>query len=189
MASLPDLSPRPFSVADYHRMIDAGILAEDERVELLEGVIVLMSPQKDKHAHAIEELTFVLARQLPDQYRLRCQLPLTLDEGSEPEPDLAVVHARGPGRPAGSHPRSALLAIEIAGESLRKDRLTKSRIYARAAIPEYWIVNLEDRCLEVYRDPDPESGVYRSSLKVLPGDEARSSAVDGVHVTVSDLFL
>lgn len=189
MASLPDLSPRPFSVADYHRMIDAGILAEDERVELLEGVIVLMSPQKDPHAHAIEELTFALARQIDDRHRLRCQLPLTLGEDSEPEPDLAVVLARGKDRPASGHPRSALLVIEVAGDSLRKDRLVKSRLYARAAIPEYWIVNLEDRCLEVYRDPDPESGVYRSSLKVLPGDEARSSGVDGVRLKVSDLFL
>jgi Uma2 family endonuclease len=78
--------------------------------------------------------------------------------------------------------------IEVAGDSLRKDRLAKSRIYARAAIPEYWIVNLEERCIEVSRDPDAEAGVYRTSTKASPGDVLRVSVVDDVVVTVADLF-
>jgi len=187
MASLPDVSPRPFSVAEYHRMVDAGILTEDDRVELLEGVIVLMSPQKEPHAQAIEVLTEALVLKVSGRYRVRPQLPLTLGDSSEPEPDLAVVPLPEPGAPALNR-RAALLVIEVAGESLRKDRLAKSRIYARAGIPEYWIVNLEERCIEVSRDPDAEAGVYRASSKASPGDELRSSAVDGVAVTVADLF-
>jgi Uma2 family endonuclease len=187
MASLPDVSPRPFSVAEYHRMVDAGILSEDDRVELLEGVIVLMSPQKEPHAHAIEELTEALVLQVNGRYRVRPQLPLTLGDRSEPEPDLAVVPLPEPGAPAQNR-RAALLVIEVAGDSLRKDRLAKARIYARAGIPEYWIVNLEERCIEVFRDADAENGVYRASAKARPGERLGSSAVDGVWVTVGALF-
>jgi Uma2 family endonuclease len=187
MASLPDVSPRPFSVAEYHRMVDAGILTEDDRVELLEGVIVLMSPQKEPHAQAIEVLTEALVLQVRGRYRVRPQLPLTLGDRSEPEPDLAVVPLPEPGAPALNR-RAALLVIEVAGESLRKDRLAKSRIYARAGIPEYWVVNLEERCVEVSRDPDVEAGVYRASTNASPGAVLRSSAVQGVAVKVADLF-
>ena len=187
MASLPDVSPRPFSVADYHRMVGAGILTEDDRVELLEGVIVLMSPQNDPHAHAIEVLTDTLVPQVKGRFRVRVQLPLTLGDRSEPEPDLAVVPLPEPGTPARNR-RAALMVIEVTGDSLRKDRLVKSRIYARAGIAEYWIVDLEERCIEISRDPDPEAGVYRTALKASPGEELLSSAVSGVSVFVSELF-
>jgi Uma2 family endonuclease len=187
MASLTDISPRPFSVAEYHRMVDAGILTEDDRVELLEGVIVLIRPQKDPHALAIVVLTETLVLQVKGRFRVRPKLPLTLGDRSEPEPDLAVVPLPEPGSPALNR-RAALLVIEVAGDSLRKDRLAKSRIYARAAIPEYWIVNLEERCIEVSRDPDAEAGMYRTSTKASPGDELRSSLVEGVAVAVGDLF-
>jgi Uma2 family endonuclease len=187
MASLPDVSPRPFSVAEYHRMVDAGILSEDDRVELLEGVIVLMSPQKDPHGHAVEVLNDRLVLQVSGRFRVRPQLPLTLDDRSEPEPDLAVVPLPEPGALAGNR-RTALLVIEVAGESLRKDRLVKSRVYARAGVPEYWIVNLEERCVEVQRDPDPDAGTYRTSLRASAGEELRSSAVDVVAVSVGELF-
>jgi Uma2 family endonuclease len=187
MASPPDVSPRPFSVAEYHRMADAGILTEDDRVELLEGVIVLMSPQNEPHAHAIEVLNETLVMQVTGRYRVRPQLPLTIDDRSEPEPDLAVLPIPQAGAPVLNR-RDALLVIEVASDSLRKDRLVKSRIYARAGIPEYWIVNVEERCVEVSRDPDPAAGVYRVSAKASPGEDLRSSAVDGVVVVVAELF-
>jgi len=187
MASLPDVSPRPFSVAEYHRMVDAGILTEDDRVELIEGVIVLMSPQKDPHGHAVEVLTDTLVPQVKGRFRVRPQLPLTVGDRSEPEPDLAIVPLPEPGVMAGNR-RAALLVIEVAGDSLRMDRLVKSRVYAHAGNPEYWIVNLEDRCVEVQRGPDPETGAYRSSARALPGEELRSTAVAGVTVAVGDLF-
>ena len=96
MISLPDLEPRPFSVADYHRMIDAGIFDEDERVELLEGVIVQMSPQKDPHQFTIEFLTHSLVGQVGDRFRVRVQLPLVLGDQSQPEPDFAIVPRPSP---------------------------------------------------------------------------------------------
>jgi Uma2 family endonuclease len=186
MASLPDLEPRPFSVAEYHRMIDAGILDEDERVELLEGVIVAVSPQKRRHAYVIQQLMRILARLPQDRYGILAQLPLTLGERSEPEPDLAVVTAEA-GSSRTEHPRTALLVIEVAGDTLRKDRLVKARIYARADIPEYWLFNLEEACLEVLRDPDHE-GSYRKRLVLRRDEEARSSAVPELAVRLADLF-
>ena len=191
MASMPDLErddlePRPISVAEYHRMIDAGILDEDEHVELLEGVIATMSPQKDPHGYALEELTDMLVPQVKGRYRARIQSPLTLGDRSEPEPDVAIVLPRAVrGR---GHPTAALLVIEVCGSSLRKDRIVKGRIYSRAGIPEYWIVNLTDRCIEIYRDPDGEAGAYRTSLRVPVGEEARPASVAGIVVPVAALF-
>jgi len=187
MASLPDLEPRPFSVAEYHRMIDAGILDEDERVELLEGVIVTVSPQKRRHAYVIQRLNRILARLPEERYEILPQLPLTLGDRSEPEPDLAVVTAAA-GSSRTEHPRTALLVIEVAGESLRKDRLVKARIYARAGIPEYWLFNLDEACLEVLRDPDAERGAYQTRFALRRDEEVRSSAVPELVVRLADLF-
>lgn len=186
VASLPEIEPRPISVAEYHRMIDAGILDEDERVELLEGVIATMSPQNDPHSFALEELNSILVPQVQGRFRVRIQSPVTLGDRSEPEPDAVIVPPRSVrGR---GHPTSALLVIEISDTSLRRDRGVKSRIYARGGVPEYWIVNLKERCIEVYRDPDAAAGTYLASLHVPAGQEARPILVPGVVVPVAALF-
>src|SRR5262249_51742183 len=153
-------APRRFSLDEYHRLVEADILHEGERVELLEGVIVQMSPQKERHMRVIVRLTRWLTRALGDDYEVRPQGPLTL-EGSEPEPDLAVVTVASGGSPD-AHPRSALLVVEVAETSLAVDRGVKARIYARGNIPEYWIVNVAGRCIEVRTDPEPGSGRYRT---------------------------
>ena len=186
MASLPDVDPRPISVAEYHRMIDAGILSEDERVELLEGVIVKVSPQNDPHALVIERLNKMLVRQLPERYRVRPQLPLTLGDRSEPEPDLTVSLPEASSLK--QHPRSAVLVIEVSGESLRKDRGLKAQIYARAGIPEYWLVNLDESCVEVLTDPDAVSSEYRRRSVVARDETLRSSAVAELAVPLAALF-
>jgi Uma2 family endonuclease len=178
---------RLLSVDDYHRMIAAGVFDEDEHIELLEGVIVEMSPQRPRHAEVISRLCdprFVSAG--PDVV-VRAQLPLTLGPTSEPEPDVAVV----PRRPEGygeAHPSTALLVLEVAGESLRKDRLVKAAIYARASIPEYVVVNVEERCLEVHRDPDPETRKYRSRTVLRMTDRFVSVAVAGYDFEVDRLL-
>jgi Uma2 family endonuclease len=187
MASLPDLEPRPISVADYHRMIDAGILDEDEKVELLEGVISTMSPQKDPHIHAILTLNELAITRLGGHYQVRPQVPLTVGDMSEPEPDLAIA-VRGPGAARGKA-ATALLVIEVSGaSSLRRDRGVKARIYARAGIPEYWIVNLDERLVEIHRDPDPAAETYRTLQRVASGGDLRSSAVPELSVPVAELF-
>ncbi len=187
MASLPDLQPRPISVAEYHRMIEAGILDEDERVELLEGVIVSVSPQKRPHAYAIQRLVALCHGLLGARYGILSQLPIDLGDRSEPEPDVAIV-ALGEAASRSEHPHTALLVVEVAGDSLRKDRTVKASLYARHAIPEYWIVNLADECVEVQREPDPAAGRYRTALTFGRDQELRSTAVPDVSIGVDALF-
>jgi Uma2 family endonuclease len=118
---------------------------------------------------------------------VRCQLPLTLGSDSEPEPDVSIVR-RADAASDTSHPATASLVFEVAGESLQKDRLTKSALYAGAGIPEYVIVNVDEGCLEVHRDPDRASRRYRT-LATLAGDQAfESVAVPGFAFRVASLF-
>lgn len=161
------------SVADYHRMIEANILTEDDPVELLGGYLVTKMPQGNPHGSAIEELTDILPRRLPPGWRLRVQLPITLAE-SEPEPDGAIV--RKPTTPRRSqHPGPADfgVVIEVAGSSLAEDRRVKGCYYAEAGIPVYWIINVNDQVIEVYSDPDPAATppAYRVRTDYRPGQE------------------
>ena len=177
---------RRLSVEDYHRMIEAGILDEDDRVELIEGVIVEMAPQGPRHANLIQKLCDPTFAQVAPDHVMRCQLPLTLGQGSEPEPDVSVVRRADVSDV--SHPTTASLVFEVSGDSLRKDRLPKAALYAGAGIPEYVIVNVEQQCLEVHRDPDTASRRYRT-LVTLSGDQRfESAAVPGFAFSVDALF-
>ena len=145
------LAPHRFTVEQYHDMIATGILTENDRVQLLDGVIAEMSPIGPPHSYAVQRLMAWIFRLLPDGWELHVQQPITLGT-SEPEPDLAIVRIRDylhrhPG------PADIGLLIEIADSSIETDRITKGRIYAAAGIREYWIVNLVDRCTEIHRDP------------------------------------
>jgi len=179
-------SPRLLSVAEYHRMIEAGIFGEDERVELLEGVVVAMTPQSPAHAYCIRFLTRLLVRTLGNAYAVSPQLPLTLSERSEPEPDLAVVRADLDSRDR--HPAAAILVVEVALDSLRKDRRVKGALYARFGVPEYWIVNLEARVVEAFSDPDAVNGAYRRTRTVTTAETLTSEAFPGLSFPVADLF-
>ena len=176
-----------FSVEDYHRMIEAGVFAEDERLELLEGVIVEMSPQRPRHAEVIRRLCDPRFVTVGPEYVVQSQLPLTLGPDAEPEPDVAVVPRKDQGY-GDSHPTGAFLVFEVSRDSLRKDRLLKAAIYARAGIPEYVIVNLAGHCLEIHRDPDPTASRYRTVVTLAEGDRFESTAVSGFAFVVADLL-
>jgi Uma2 family endonuclease len=118
---------------------------------------------------------------------VRTQCPLILRPRSVPEPDVAVV-AGCDDDYLGAHPESALLAVEVADSSLPQDRLSKSRIYAQAAIPEYWIVNLRDGVLEVMRDPDPVAALYRDLRTLRAGDRIDVASLPGASIDVADLL-
>ena len=151
MKSVPTLYR--FSVAQYHRMIRAGILTEDDRVELLEGLIVDKMPHNPPHDGTLTRIQRRLARQLPENWLLRVQCAITL-KTSEPEPDLAIV--KGPEEvyfTRHPQPHDIALLIEVADTSLEGDRQDKGPTYARARIPVYWIVNLIGRQIEVYTEP------------------------------------
>ena len=172
--------PAPIAVPDvfkltierYHQMIDGGILNEYDDVELIEGVIRSKMSKGIPHETIIEKLNRILARLLPADVSHRCQGSLTLD-GSEPEPDLLVCtppEARGE-----NHPRAAdtFVVMEVSDSSLGYDRGDKLRVYARAGIPVYWVVNVVDRQVEVLTDPvTPVGGAphYRTSTIYSPGD-------------------
>lgn len=186
-ATGPAYVQRRIHVTEYARMIEAGILGEDDRVELLEGVLVEMSPQGPPHARVITRLNQALVRGLPQEFIVLPQLPLTLGDYSEPEPDLAVVRA-SEGDSKTHHPRSALLVIEVSGESLRKDRGIKGAIYAAAGVPHYWIVNVEAENVEVYGDPDRAARRYRSLATLDRKATLRAEALTALSLPVASLF-
>jgi Uma2 family endonuclease len=176
---------RRITVEEYHRMIDAGILHEDEHVELIDGFLVGMTPQKSPHAYALQKLNRLLIQSAGDAFAVRIQMPLTLGPNSEPEPDVAVVPESKAW--AHTHPTSALLVIEVSRSRLRYDRL-KARLYARYNVPEYWILNVNDGRIEVYRDPDPATETYRTTFTAGPGEPITPIQLPGVTIDLADLL-
>jgi len=148
---------RRWTREEYDRMLDAGVLTTEDRVELVDGEIVMTTPQKSRHAAAVSLAQIALGRAFGERSFVRARLPLALDPASEPEPD-AVVVIGSPRDYVDAHPTTALLIVEVADSSLAFDRTTKARVYARAGVADYWIVNLVDRVLEVRRGPAPSIG-------------------------------
>jgi Uma2 family endonuclease len=146
---------RRWTRAEYDRLIADGRFQPDEHLELLGGELVVREPQGSRHAVAIELALRALQHALGPAWRVRVQLPVALDLESEPEPDLAVVGG-DPRDNALEHPAHPVLVVEIADSSLILDREHKGSLYARAGIADYWIVNLVDRQVEVYRRPAAE---------------------------------
>lgn len=176
-----------YSVESYFGLVRSGDLAADDRVELLDGVIVAEPPQDPPHASAIMRLTRRIRDAIGQHAAIRVQLPFIAGPFSVPEPDLAVVAGTESDYET-RHPTEALLIVEASFSSLPQDRLSKQRIYAAAACPEYWIVNLRDQCLEVYRQPDVGSRLYRERLVAHRGEELRLVALPSASVQVSDLL-
>jgi len=158
------LRRRPISRIEYERMAEVGILGERERIELLRGEIVAMSPTGRPHIWSVAKLNRLLVEQLGPSYDVQPQCPLPLWDDSEPEPDLAVVPAGTPDR----HPDTCLLVIEVAKTSLRVDATVKAGLYAEAAIPVYWIVDVARGLVLVHTAP--VAGGYQSVVERRPGD-------------------
>jgi Uma2 family endonuclease len=173
------LPVRRFTVDEYHRMIETGILGENDRVELVDGWIVHMSPIGPPHMTCVHLVMNALQDKLPDGWIVRSQGPITLAT-SEPEPDVTVV--RGKVRDyRDRHPGGDVVAlvVEVADTSLQFDRLQKGSQYAAAGIPEYWIVNLIDRAVEVYRGP---AGGRYPAPKIVSADARLELILAGNHV-------
>ena len=171
----------------YHRLIEAGFF-DDGRVEMLGGLFWDMTGQMTPHATGVRLATLALEDAFAVGFEVRCQLPIVLTDGTEPEPDVSVA----PGTPldyAEHHPRAEelLLAVEVSDSSLTKDRGLKLVSYAQAWISEYWIVNLVHRQLEVYRKPIP-SGTYTEFAIYLPGQVVVPISLPTKAVAVDDLL-
>lgn len=180
---LPPMSIHRFTVEEYHRMVQAGVLNEDHRVELLEGWVVSKMAHNPTHDSGIDLVVGELVPVLPAEWFPRVQSAVTLEQ-SEPEPDIAVV--RGPrGRYAGSHPRPADigLLIEVSDSTLQNDRNVKGPVYAQARIPIYWILNLPERRVEVRTEPSgPDSSPCYHQLRIYGKDESLPVILDGKEV-------
>jgi Uma2 family endonuclease len=176
-----------YTAERYFALVDEGVLQPDDRVELLEGVIVAMSPQNPPHASAVHRVYDALHGLLGMRATVRMQVPLIVGAMSVPEPDVAVV----PGRPVdyeAAHPTQASLVVEVADSSLPVDRLTKAAIYASAGIPDYWIVNLRDDVLDVLRDPDPSTRRYRAIERAGCGGRIALASFTDASVAVDDIL-
>ena len=176
-----------FTVADYHRMAHAGILGEGDRVELIDGEIIEMSPIGSRHAACVNRLTRLLVTKLGDRAVVAVQNPVRLSDLSEPQPDFAVLRPRQ-GAYADRHPGPAdiLLLIEVADTSLPVDEQVKAPLYAMAGIPELWIVDLGGRSIEVLLDPTEQG--YRTAQRVRGTEAIRPFAFSDVEFVASDIL-
>jgi len=165
---------RRFTVHDYHRMGEAGILHEDDRVELIEGEIVEMAAIGTRHFTCVNGLTRLLVRSVGDAGIVSVQNPVRLDEHTEPQPDLTVLRVRDY-RESLPMPEDVLLLIEVSDTTLAYDRGVKLPLYARVGIREVWIVDLPGEVIERHTDPSVEG--YRSLERVRQGEEIKSAAL------------
>ncbi len=174
-----------FTVDDYHRMAEAGILSEDDCVELIDGEVVHMSPIGGRHVGCVNQLTWLLSQQLGDDLRLSVQNPIRIDEFSEPEPDLAVIRARQYGSELPSA-ADVLLLIEVADTSLEFDHRVKLPLYARAGIAEVWLVDLPAETVE--RHTEPSHNGYRQTTRIHRGDKISSTSLPTIELDVDAIL-
>jgi Uma2 family endonuclease len=182
-----ELKRRRFTVDEYHRMGEVGILTRQDRVELIDGEIVEMTPIGASHARCVMYLNDVFVRRLQGRALVSPQGPLRLSQWSEPEPDLALLRVPLE-RYAKRIPATtdALLVVEATDTSQYRDRVVKLPRYSAAGVPEVWIVDLEGGAVEVYRQPSPEG--YQETARRERGEEVAPAAFPDVVLAVADIL-
>jgi Uma2 family endonuclease len=178
---------RRFTVNEYYAMADAGILTEDDRVELIEGEIIQMAAIGSRHAACVNRLTRLLVDGVGDDAVVTVQNPVRLSDLTEPQPDFALARPR-PDFYAGAHPQpdDVLLIVEVAHTTLGYDREIKLPLYALAAIPEVWIVDVEGDVVEIYREPS--GGEYRRTTTAGRNDMLHPVKLPSLSVPVSQIL-
>ena len=182
-----ELARRRFTAAEFLRLVEIGVLAEGDRVELIQGDLIEMSPIYITHIATLNRLVWLLSNALGKQVILSVQNPVQLSEDNLPQPDVAIFrfqeefyseqHAK---------PEDILLIIEVADTSLRYDQRVKSKLYGTAGIADYWIVNLPERQIEVYREPRPNG--YRTVTTYAPGETLSPLAFPDVVLQVEQIM-
>jgi Uma2 family endonuclease len=182
-----ELLRRKFTVKQYHQMAEAGILTEDDRVELIRGEIVEMTPIGRRHAACVDRLNEMFILRLAQATIVRVQNPVELDDNSEPQPDLVLLRRRADFYEAG-HPQAEdiLLLVEVADTTVETDRDVKIFLYANSGIAEVWLVDINAQCLEVYRQPS-ENG-YQIIQKYYRGQTVTIQAFSEVSFTVDEVL-
>ena len=178
---------RLFTREEYHRMGEVGILKPTDRVELIRGEIVEMSPIGRRHYAFVDNLNRLLVLRLGDRAVVSIQGPIALSDDTEPEPDAAVYRRRAvPYKDADRDASDALLLIEVAETSLAYDRSTKLRLYASFGVPEYWVVDCAAEAVEVHRDP--ASTGYRDVRRIVGAGSVTLQAFPDVVLPLSEIF-
>ncbi|MEE9285700.1 MAG: Uma2 family endonuclease [Dehalococcoidia bacterium] len=178
---------RSFTVEEYYKMAQAGILSEDDRVELLDGEIVEMTPIGSKHAACVKRMIRLFSELVGGRAIVSAQDPIRIGERSEPQPDLALLVPRSDFY-AAAHPgpEDVLLVIEVAETSADFDRQVKAPLYARAGVREVWLVDLPSRRVEVYRSPSGDT--YRDVQTLGPGKRLAPQAFPDAEASVDEIL-
>jgi Uma2 family endonuclease len=186
LSRYPAAPRRLLTVDEYHRMGEAGILTDDDRVELIEGELVAMAPIGSEHIASTNALTRLLVLAVGDRGIVSVGNPVRLNRHSEPQPDFAVLKPRDDYRKTLPRPEDTMLAVEVANTSLEYDRKVKLALYARSGIPEVWIVNLAAEEVEVHRSPAADN--YTSVTRAGRSDDLTIEALPGVLIPVVGIF-
>lgn len=194
MATRAETKPRVrrWKRVEYERLIELGMFQPGERLELIDGLLVLREPQGSRHAGTIRLALDALRAVLGPEWQIDSQLPIALDDDSEPEPDVAVV-PRDSRRYLEAHPTRPVLVVEVADSSYRVDHRYKTSLYARAGVPECWIIDLVHEALEVHRDPEssadaPYGWRYRSVQILRPPATVAPLIAPDHAIPVADLL-
>jgi len=183
----PDVKRRLFTSQEYDRMVEAGILHEDDRVELIEGEIIQMAPMGSPHAARVSRSIMLFTDRFRDVACMTSRTPVVLGDLSEAEPDLMLLQPRSDFYAGGlPTPTDVLLLLELSDSTFSFDRKVKVPLYARDGIPEVWQAGLPGGTLTVFRDPSPEG--YRASLTIKRGDRIAPLAFPGREIAVSDIL-
>jgi Uma2 family endonuclease len=186
LSRYPAAPRRLLTVDEYHRMGEAGILTDDDRVELIEGELVAMAPIGTEHIASTNALTHLLVMAVGGRGIVSVGNPVRLNRHSEPQPDFSVLKPRDDYRKTMPRPEDTMLAVEVANTSLEYDRKVKLALYARAGIPEVWIVNLAANEVEVYRSPAGDN--YTSVTRAGRSDNLTIEALSGILIPVASIF-
>lgn len=175
-----------FSVDDYYKMIEMGMIEDYEKSEIIDGEMVPKMSIGDKHAWIVDLLTRFFILNLPENIFVRNQNPLRLSDFDEPEPDIVLTDVNRYDDRRHPRPADTLLVIEVADASLQYDRNDKLPLYARAEIPEVWIVNIPDNLIEVHQEPSV--GIYQITKIFRPGESIVSKALPDLNLSVNDIL-
>ena len=193
MATEIDATPkiRRWTRVEYDRLVQLGIF-DGERLELLDGLLAVREPQGTRHATAVRRVVAALRRALGDAWQIDSHLPIALDDDSEPEPDISVVPG-GPESYRDAHPSRPLLIVEVADSSYRIDHTYKASLYARAGVPEYWLIDVVREAVEVHRSPErsaeaPHGWRYASIEALRPPSTIAALMSPEAAIAVADLL-
>ena len=185
--SVTSVLKRLFTVKEYYQMLESGIFADGERVELIRGEIIKMSPIGRRHAACVDRCNYQFAHKLGGQVVIRIQNPLALDNTSEPEPDVLVLRYQDDFYESGHpQPSDVFLLIEVSDSTVDNDREFKNPLYAEDNITEVWLIDINNACIEVYRYPTIEG--YRDIQKFYRGQNLSILAFPDINITVDEIL-